>query len=182
MTNEAELQAFKARTKSAPNGCIEWVGPRHPDGYGRFTFKRQQRLAHRAAWQLFKGDLPADACVLHRCDHPPCVNPDHLFLGNRGDNARDMASKGRQWVQKNPAGRPVCPDELKPRGSRHGSAKLTEADILVIRNSYSQGALQTELAKRFGCADTLISQIVCGRIWRHVGGPLKVIKIKESKK
>lgn len=180
MISITETEAFNVRTAQRQNGCVEWIGPRHPNGYGRFTYKRKQRLAHRAAYLLFTGPLKSDECVLHKCDNPSCVNPHHLFLGDRGDNARDMANKGRQWVQKNPAGRPICPIELRPRGSRHGMSKLQEADVLSIRRRAYLGELQKHLAVEFSVAKTLVNQIVNGHIWRHVGGPIKKTLVKEK--
>lgn len=175
MSNE-ERERFQGYMQPMPNGCIEFSGPRHPNGYGRFTYKAKQRLAHRAAWALLQGPLSAEACVLHRCDNPPCVNPDHLYLGDRGDNARDMAKKGRQWVQKNPAGRPICPIELKPRGEAHGCAKLDEASVLAIRRRASKGELGKHLAVEYSCSKSLVYQIILGTIWTHVGGPIKASK------
>jgi hypothetical protein len=91
------------------NGCWLWLGKPNPAGYGRATTgTRRVELAHRAAWRLVHGDLSPDACVLHHCDNPMCVRAEldpktsHLFLGDRGDNARDMASKGRAHLQRNP--------------------------------------------------------------------------------
>lgn len=168
-----ELDAFRRHMRPMPSGCIEWAGPRHDNGYGRFTYQRRQTLAHRAAWQLFRGSIPNDLCVLHRCDNPPCVNPDHLFLGDRGDNARDMAAKGRQHVQRNPGRQPSCPPARKARGSGHGNAQLTEAQVLAIRTRRFQGELGKHLAVEFNCSTSLISAIVCGHFWRHVGGPVK---------
>jgi hypothetical protein len=176
----AQRQAFEARMKPMPSGCIEWTGNIDGSGYGRFCFQRKITLAHRAAWTLFRGPIPDGMCLLHKCDNPPCVNPDHLFLGDRGDNARDMSAKQRQWVQKNPAGRPVCPIELKPRGEGHGMSKLSEADVLSIRRKASTGALGKDLAAEFGCARSLISAIVLGQIWQHVGGPIRTSKTKEK--
>ncbi len=171
-----EQAAFLQRTRSMPSGCVEWIGPRDDNGYGRFTYKRNQQLAHRAAWRLFCGELPAHLCVLHRCDNPPCVNPAHLFLGDRGDNARDMVAKGRQWLQTNPDRRAetlTCPPERKARGSSHGNALLTEAQVLAIRQRASRGDLGKHLAAEFHCSTSLISAIVRGQAWQHVGGPIK---------
>lgn len=56
--------------------------------------------AHRFGWTLANGEIPPGMCVLHRCDNPPCVNPTHLFLGDRRDNAIDMIAKGRHWAQR----------------------------------------------------------------------------------
>lgn len=169
----SELTAFRQHMQPKPSGCIEWAGPRDDNGYGRFTFKRGQSLAHRTAWRLFRGNIPDGLCVLHRCDNPPCVNPEHLFLGDRGDNARDMAAKGRQHVQRNPGQQPVCPPERKARGSGHGNAQLTEAQVLAIRERNYRGELGKHLAAEYHCSTSLISAIVRGHFWRHVGGPIK---------
>jgi len=81
--------------------CWEWEGSRFPSGYGRLKRMR----AHRAVWEAVYGPIPAGLCVLHRCDNPPCVRPDHLRLGTQADNMRDRASKGRHPSQKKTA----CP-------------------------------------------------------------------------
>lgn len=180
MSTEAEREAFQKHMHALPSGCIEWKGNINENGYGRFSYKRRGELAHRAAWRLFRGEIPKGMCLLHRCDNPPCVNLDHLFLGDRGDNARDMASKGRQWVQQNPAARPVCPIEKKPRGEQHGMSKLNEAVVLAIRRRASRGELGKHLAAEFGCAPSLISQVIRGQVWQHVGGPIRSRKSQEK--
>jgi hypothetical protein len=83
-------------------GCWVWQGNIDDDGYGRFGSKGTVKQAHRVSWEIINGPIPEDVCVLHKCDNPPCVRPDHLFLGDRGDNAKDMASKGRQYLQVHP--------------------------------------------------------------------------------
>src|SRR5689334_12116829 len=79
--------------------CWEWKGSRSkPMGYGRITTRNGSvELAHRISWMLFRGDIPTGQYVLHHCDNPPCVNPEHLFLGTYSDNNLDMAHKGRHW-------------------------------------------------------------------------------------
>jgi hypothetical protein len=176
-----EREELEARMRVMPSGCIEWTGNIDGTGYGRFCFKRKIELAHRAAWRLLKGAIPAGACLLHKCDNPPCVNPDHLFLGDRGDNARDMASKGRQWIQQRPERRLdtlVCPMELRPRGETHGMSKLTTAQVVVIRERSSRGERGIHLAAEYGVARTLIGMIINGQLWRHAGGPIKAAKPK----
>lgn len=88
------------RTVRTPTGCLEWTGKRHK-GYGVTTFGRNSTVfTHRKVWMLTFGAIPAGLCVLHRCDNPPCCNPDHLFLGTALDNARDRTAKGRGGGEK----------------------------------------------------------------------------------
>ena len=78
--------------------CWEWHGTLRADGYGQIRIGASNVLAHRLAWQLAVGPIPDDLCVLHRCDNPPCVNPDHLWLGTHADNMHDMFAKGRERI------------------------------------------------------------------------------------
>jgi len=88
--------------KDAPNGCWEWHSSLTGGGYGAFFVhhpdKREIVRAHRFSWELANGSIPNGLWVLHKCDNRICVNPDHLFLGNRSDNMIDCARKGRLSV------------------------------------------------------------------------------------
>ena len=75
--------------------CWFWIGARDRDGYGQMSVNNVQQKAHRMSFLLHRGHIPAGMQVLHRCDEPPCVNPEHLFLGTARDNANDRVSKGR---------------------------------------------------------------------------------------
>jgi hypothetical protein len=103
MTGTVE-QRFWARVRKS-DGCWEWTGACFKcGGYGQFTIEHGQQVrAHRHSWELHNGPIPKGLWVLHRCDNPKCVRPDHLFLGTCTDNARDMMAKGRgrgQYVRK----------------------------------------------------------------------------------
>ena len=102
---------------------------------------------------MANGPIPAGMQVLHRCDNPPCVRPDHLFLGTNKDNVDDKMAKGRH----------KC-----PHGTDHHRAKLTEDQVREIRRLRSAGEEIKPLAKRFGVTHPLISAIANRRIWKHV--------------
>lgn len=78
------------------SGCIEWTGPRLKSGYGRVWSQGKMKRAHRVAYEDEYGPIPEGMSVLHTCDNPPCVRPEHLFIGTQLDNIRDMDRKGRR--------------------------------------------------------------------------------------
>ena len=92
---------FEEQVQAEPNsGCWLWAGRLNEHGYGTTTVTHRTGVyrswyAHRVAWLLHRGPIPKGLCVLHRCDNRACVNPDHLWLGTRRDNQRDMVKKGR---------------------------------------------------------------------------------------
>lgn len=103
---------------------------------------------HRAAWIIANGNIPAGLSVLHKCDNPPCCNPDHLFLGDHQINADDMVAKGRS-----------------ARGEKSHHAKLKPTTVKAIRRALSKGATAAELAERYGVAAQSIDGIADGQYW-----------------
>lgn len=97
LRREDPVLRFMSHVSPEPNtGCWLWTSIDDGRGvYGRFWYGDRIIGAHRAAWLLFRGEIPPALDVLHRCDTPPCVNPAHLFLGTDQDNADDMKRKGR---------------------------------------------------------------------------------------
>jgi len=79
--------------------CWEWRGGRHTFGHGSKRIKGVMHYTHRLAWAWVNGPIPEGMCVLHHCDNPPCVNPNHLFLGTKADNNHDKMAKGRHRSQ-----------------------------------------------------------------------------------
>lgn len=96
-------ERFWPRVVKQPNGCLVWTGTTGKKGYGGIWFNGKRTLTHRLAWFLANGPIPADRCVLHHCDNPPCCEtnptdgfPDgHLFLGTSDENVADRMAKGR---------------------------------------------------------------------------------------
>lgn len=141
-----------------PGGtCWEWKGSVHPvAGYGATTLKCRGIGTHRMSWLLCRGEIPSDLWVLHRCENPPCVNPDHLFLGTGGDNVRDMVAKGRQ-ITRQIAG------VLNPK------AKLTWEMVRTIRARAAAGEIGYRLAKEYGVSTAPIYRIIKGLNWKESG-------------
>ncbi len=135
------------------NGCWNWSKHRGFWGYGLIKVDGKVELAHRIAYKHMISEFPSELCVLHRCDNPACINPDHLFLGTNADNMKDKVQKGRQSnVGEYP-------------GEKHHNAKLTEKDVLNIRTKQLK---QSEYAQIYGVSQALISNIQLNKCWTHI--------------
>lgn len=100
--SKTEQDRFWEKVNKTAN-CWIWTGSCGTNwGYGEFWANNKKMLAHRYSWILHNGKIPKTFKVLHKCDNPPCVRPDHLWVGDDSDNMRDMVSKGRHWIQQRP--------------------------------------------------------------------------------
>lgn len=130
--------------------CWEWTAYRLKKGYGAFHTKGNiKELAHRMSWQLAYGDIPEKLFVLHKCDNPSCVNPEHLFLGTNLDNMADMRIKKRSNA-----------------GEKNLMKRLTWDIVRAIRAAYATGKYnQHELGKMFNAYPSTINFIVHNKQW-----------------
>lgn len=161
MSKRMTADSLKARTIKDSKGCWIWQGyikpgkkPTH--NYGWVTFRGKQMNAHRAAFMLFKGDIPDGQCVCHRCDVPECVNPDHLFLGTQRDNVHDMITKGRKAKARGYSKSTGLPSR----------AKLNPEKVAQIRVLLLEGKTHRAIAAQFGVVPSAISNISSGRVWK----------------
>src|SRR6185312_3528319 len=131
--------------------CWLWTGAGNSNGYGVFR-SGKMGTAHRFSWELHNGPIPEGLCVLHRCDVRRCINPEHLFLGTKGDNLKDMYAKGRA-----------------PIGEKHGMAKLASKDIPRFRDLYLNcDFTQDELGEESGISRAQAGRVARGQAWTHI--------------
>lgn len=145
--------------KQGGDGCWLWTGAKHRKGYGRISVGGKsdgQISTHRLSWILRFGPIKGRLLVCHRCDNPPCVNPDHLFLGTVSDNAKDAQGKGRLDAQLAKA-RAACPP--------NPGAKLTEEQVGEMRALRGQGWTLRSIGEMFGVSDGHVSNVVRGKHW-----------------
>lgn len=155
LSNKTDEQRFLEKIVIMEDGCWHWNALRDKNGYGKFSIKGKSIRSHRFAYQTWIGPIPNKMLVCHKCDCPPCVNPEHLFLGTEKDNANDMCSKNRQH---------------RMIGSINPQSKLTENMVreikLELKNNYN--GLLGILAKKYNVNKTVIHKIKDGLIWKHV--------------
>lgn len=146
-------------------GCYVWTSSLTSSGYAKIGYGENGKVyevkAHRIACFAAHGAPPeGKTCVMHSCDNPMCVRPEHLSWCTRTENNADKVSKGRQ-----------------SKGEKHGRAKVTDAIALDICARYDAGETQTAIARSYGIAQSQVSFIVNGKTWSHVTG-----RIHPSKK
>jgi hypothetical protein len=133
--------------------CWDWTG-RIEKGYPKLSCRKGlgANFGHRASWIIYYGEIPPGKSVLHKCDNPKCTNPDHLFLGTNADNINDMLIKQRN-----------------PKGSKVGTAKLNESNVLEIKKKLACGEKLVDIAKKYCVTIQAISMIKRNKNWKHIG-------------
>jgi hypothetical protein len=140
-----------ARTMFAGSSCWHWVGVRSEFGYGRMTYEGRTQGAHRLSYQAFVGPITDGMSVLHKCDNPSCINPDHLWLGTYSDNRRDCQAKGR-WQMKN-----------KRAGFAHQSTIVTPALLVEAKRLRADGLSYKKMASQLGVSTMTVWHAINGR-------------------
>ena len=149
-------QRFRIQIVKTENGCWNWIGAHDKDGYGWIRVSGRQVSAHRYSYTTSHGNIPDGLQVLHTCDNPRCVNPDHLFAGTHQDNMNGMMSKGRR---------------ANIYGVDSKNAKLTNEQVIEIRQRYkprhpTDGC--NAMAREFGVGQMEISRIINRKRWKHL--------------
>jgi hypothetical protein len=150
LLSQDTLERFWDRVNKSDN-CWVWTAGKTAAGYGCLRRKQKLLLAHRVSWEFANGPIPDGLEVLHKCDNPSCVRPDHLFLGTQTDNMNDMVSKGRQ-----------------KKGTSDPNAKLTPEAVRAIIKERSNGSSYSQLAKQFNISSATAYAVVKGRLWKWV--------------
>ncbi|KKP77809.1 MAG: hypothetical protein UR73_C0010G0003 [candidate division WS6 bacterium GW2011_GWF1_35_23] len=166
-----DIENFKIRfwklvdlKDKSDSDCWNWLSIKDKDGYGKIKIRIEKGKfkrfgAHRISYMIHNGKIEGDLCVLHSCDNPTCVNPNHLRLGTHQDNARDKKIRNRQ---------------PHPKGILHGGAKINVNDVIRIRSLYKNKNIKLiSIAEEFNLTISTITNIATGKDWSHIPGKVK---------
>lgn len=149
--------------------CWNWTGSNHKS-YGKILINGKSHYTHRISYEISVGPIPKGLHVLHRCDNPACINPEHLFLGTPLDNALDRKLKGRNNSESRSGDNHFTKNrpDLIARGEKCGSSRLKESEVREIRRLHSLGESKMSLSNKFNTARSNISSIVNFKAWKHI--------------
>lgn len=167
ISNSDRMRFFAKVEKLATEaGCWIWMSATRGHGYGSFAFNKKCVGAHRLSWEMENGPIPNGMAILHCCDTPLCVRPDHLRLGTQLDNIEDRERKGRGNISVAWEKSLTVP---RHKGEDNASSKLTNELVLRIRETHALGGVtQKQLSQGFKVSHSLINQIILRRIWKHI--------------
>lgn len=163
--DRARFESFVDRS-GGPDSCHLWTGARNWKGYGRFKANGRALKAHRVALAIAGVELAPGQLALHSCDRPLCVNAAHLRAGSHRENMRDAIARGR-IARGDRHGFRLHP-ERRPRGDRHGRAKLTAETVLDARARHAAGESIRSIARALGVDRNTAREAIRGTTWAHV--------------
>ena len=168
--NDDELRVwfFDQKTITKDN-CWEWTGVRLKDGYGMLSVKGKRFLSHRYALMLhLNRPIEQNIEVRHMCHNPSCFNPEHLIEGTHRDNMNDMVVADRQARGERLSMRLRGLAHEGGRGEGNGRAKLTNMQVLEIRQLSTTDMSQRDIANKYGVSKTAIMGILTGKTWKNI--------------
>lgn len=141
-------QRLWGNTRQEASGCLVFLASGTKSGHRQIHYNGRNRRAHTVAYELTFGPIPDGRQVNHKCDNPPCINPEHLYLGSQQENMADMSSRDRNVY-----------------GSRTGTAKLTELEALAI---FRASGTHKEIASAYGVSRQTVGLIKNGINWARL--------------
>lgn len=135
------------------SGCWEFRSGAMKSGHCRIRMNGKHVLVHRLSYETWVGPIPEGQLIRHKCDNPPCMNPDHLEPGTHQDNRDDVMARGNPTFK---------------RGSDHYASKVDEDQVRAIRAGYTSGNSLVSLSLEYGLSTSAIKKIADRRSWKHV--------------
>ncbi len=156
-TEEEYMESLRHRIKddstiNTLTGCWNWNKSLGIRGYGKIGFRNRSATAHRVSYLVYKGEIKKNQLVMHKCDNPKCVNPEHLNVGSYADNTQDSLDKGR----------------TSAKGTRNTQSKLTEYDVSIIKKLVKESVSQRIIARTFNVCPATICHIKKENNWKQV--------------